>query len=1121
MLKNKKLLLIAGGVCLLVCVALVLALCGGPGGSGSQTGNGETATYTIEVSSASGVALADVSMFVYEDSTQQELVAVLKTDGEGKASFMDAKRDTYVAVLDKIPTGYEAEEFYPLTGELTQIVLQAGQMTDVDVQTLTYKLGDAMMDFTVIGPDGTEYTLSQLFEGKKAVVLNFFYNECQPCMSEFPYLQEAYEAYKDDIAVLAMNPVNTDDAAIAAKQKELGVTFPMVKCGPEWESIMQITAYPTTVVIDRFGNICLIHKGSVPDAKTFKDAFAYFAAEDYEQKLIEAIGDLAVEEPEGTKENPTDVGGTTSFEVTVEPGKVVYNDLWKVFGMYLTIRNENAYVVYKDKTYYPENGVVSLKVTAPDTYTPATVGFGNSGTKTETFKVSLSIPAGTLNNPYKLTLGEFDAKVAAGNEQGVYYTYTATEDGTLTMQCLSSTRGVDYDFILYNLNSYAQRNMSSEGILDAAGLPTVSVEAKKGQKVQFSVGTLPDSTNSYPAGSFKFKASFTAHEIKEEEKIPMTDYTVTILDDSKKPAANVSVLVKVDGKDTAFTTNTEGVAKISLPTGSYQGSFYLPDGYTAEKTAFELTEKAPNVTLTISPIKQTDYTVKVVGPDGEAIANTFVKIGDNPWQRTDANGIVTMHLDVSDHTVTIMVPTGYTGQTAYQFAEGATELVITLGIPETEEPTDPSEPADPSEPTDPSEPVDPSEPTDPTDPSDPTDPTEPTEPEPEDCVYTVTVQDAFNAPQAGIDVIFMQDGVPVHFATTDENGLVKLDTNSAQSYTVELVFSGTEYYYNKAKAVLSGDNRNLVIKLSTDVNVNDYTPLYILNDNPAYTLYVGGTHVELGSGKPNFSAENGNNCFFVFTPQEAGTYQITVDDPNVELSLWSTPVFINRQYGSKDEGRDNALTESISGTSVGNTTYVIGVSVDGSTADAVVNVARIGDPAFSIADQPWTDWGGTGDAHAGSCKVSVSGSVTYVDIKAASGTYDIYYDEAAGYYRFSSNGKPVLVDLNVPGSAISLYVRINGKDHHGGSAVRRYFYDASGAFIKKEDYTDYLSACFACAGLEDAEGVGYHVLTKELMYVLQNGFIEWWDPNSANYLENSFATANKEYAWMFACCMAN
>ncbi len=1082
MSKNKKILLIAGIACLLACAVLVIALWGGQ--ESFEDTPGKTATYAIEVKSAGGIALADVSMYIYEDSTQQELVAVIKTDDEGKASFQDVERSTYVAVLKDIPTGYVAEEFYPITGQLTQIVLQVGQMDVSDMQDLTYKLGDAMMNFTVTAPDGTQYVFNDMIQGKKAVVLNFFYNECQPCLSEFPYLQEAYELYKDDIAVLAMNPVNADNEAIAALKRELDITFPMVACDPQWESIMQISAYPTTVIIDRYGNICLIHVGSVPDAKTFMDAFAYFAADDYEQKLIEAIGDLAAEEEEGTKENPTDIGGVTSFEVTVQPGKVVYNDLWKVFGLYLRIKSDNAYVIYKDKTYYPEDGVVSLKVTAPDTYTPANVGIGNSGTKTETFKVTLSIPAGTLNNPHKLTLGEFNAKVAAGNDQGIYYTYTAPQDGTLTMQCLSSTKGVKYSYFLFNTKTSAMRNLEADGVADASGAVTVSVQAKKGEKIQFSVGTLPGESGSYPAGSFRFKATFMSHEIKDEQTVPTTDYTVTVLDDGRKPVANISVLIKVDGKESAFTTNAEGVAKMPLPTGSYQGSFYVPDGYSADKTDFQLTEAAPNITLTITRIQQAKYTVKVVGPQGEVIADTLVKIGENPWQRTDNNGVVTMQLDMGEHPVTIMIPEGYAGQTSYLFAQGATELTITLDVPETDEPENPDGPA---------------------------------EPEPDPCVYTVTVLDAFNAPQKGVDVVFVQEGAPVHSVTTDATGAVKLDTNSAQAYAVELVFSGKQYYYNKAKAVLSGDNRNLVIKLAENVDTEDYTEVYILdNVYPGYNLYVGGTHVNLGGGKPNFSAEKGNNCFFVFTPTEAGTYQISSDDADV--SIWGTTNFVYFQGSAKDTA-DNAISFSISGSTVGNCSYVVGVHFDGETTDAVVNVARIGDPEFSIEDQPWTNWGGTDDAHASSCKVVVNSGVTYVDITAASGTYDIYYDNAAGYYRFSSNGKPVLVDLNVPGSITSLYVRIHGRDHYGGSAVRKYFFDESGGFIKKESYTEYLNACFACAGIQSAEDVGYHVLTKELMYVLQNGFEKWWDSSSADYLAN-FATANKEYAWMFCCCVA-
>ena len=1099
----KKILLLC------LCAALLLAGCGKNKTDTAPTG--AATTYTVAVCTAGGMGLEGVTVYIYEDNTLQELVAVEKTDAEGKISFTDTARDTYVAVLKDIPTGYAAEEFYALTGETTQIVLSAGQMDDADTQELTYKLGDAMMNFTVTAPGGTEYTFNGLFEGKKAVVLNFFYNGCKPCVAEFPHLQAAYEQYSDDIAVLAMNPVDTDPAAVAALQKELGVTFPMVACDPQWVQIMQLTEYPTTVIVDRFGNICLIHKGSVPDTKTFTDAFAYFTADDYQQKLIEVIGDLKVEEEEGTKENPTEVGGVSSFEVTVKPGQVVYSDIFKVTKMYLRIKSENAYVIYQEKTYYPEDGVVSVLISVPDTFTPTTVGIGNSGSKTESFKASIVAPTGTFNNPIKLKLGDFTAKVAAGNEQGVYYTYKAPEDGTLTLKCVSAPKSIKYGYFLFNTVTSAMRNLESDGQTDADGTVSVSVQAKKGQKIQVCISTLPDDKGGYPGATFKFNAAFTAGQIAQQEQVKMTDYTVTLVDDANRPMTNVSVLVKVDGVDTPFTTDAQGVARISLPTGTYEGSFYVPDGYTAEKTTFTLTEAAPDVKLTVAAIQKADYTVTVNDEAGAPLANVFVRIGDGQWQSTDAQGKLTRNLEVGSYSVTLMLPEGYTGQTAYTFPEKATELTVTLTALRPEEPEEPGEPADPEEPTDPSEPAEPEEPT--------------------VYTYTVTVTDAFGAGMQNIGVMFLQDGTPVKMAATDASGTVSMQTEYSGSTFVELVFADTQYYYDKAAAVLSPTNCQLEVKLYGDLDESDFQEIYILNGNPAYALHEGGTHVSLGIGRPNFSAEYENNCFFVFTPETAGTYQITAA-PSVELSYWSTTSFINRLYGSNDEGCNGAITESISGTSVGNVTYVIGVKADTAVTETVLTVARIGDPEFSISDQPWSQWQ-TGISHTDAWKkelgvaVKADGSgytygfksVSYFDIAAASGTHSLYYDEANGYYRLSKDGPVVLVDLGAKDRFISLFERVNGKDSYGGSAVTRYFFDETGAFVRKENYTEYLDGCFTEMLMTKENPTGYYPLTKDMMYVLQNGFADWWNPDSPNYLA-SFAGANKEYAWMFPCCIA-
>lgn len=1168
-------------LCLLLCLNLVLlAGCGKDDKTNGETLN-KIGTYSMTICSENEQPLEGVSVFIYEDSTKAELVAVLTTDAEGKASFTDKVLETYVAVLEKLPTGYVAEEMYPLTDLETKIVVKTGEMTQENMADIKYKLGDAMMDFTVTDAEGKSYSLSALLAEKKAVVLNFFYNECQPCMSEFPFLQEAYAQYSDKIAVLALNPVNTDASAIAALQKQLGVTFPMVACDPMWEQVMQISAYPTTVVIDRLGNICLIHRGSVPDTKTFADAFAYFTADNYEQKMIEAIGDLRVEEPIGTKDNPIEISSVEEFDVTVEAGKEVYLNIYKVTKMYLQIEDENAYIIYKGKTYKPEDGEISVLISVPDTFTPTEVVIGNSGDKTETFKAKIQARAGSFDNPYKLKLGDFTAKVAAGNEQGVYYTYNAPADGALTLKCVESPKRVKYGYSLFNTDTSAMRNLESDSVTAENGEVTVSVQAKKGQKILVCISTLPDDKGVYPAANMKFNAVFTEGEITEEEQEKTTEYSVTAKDDAGAPLANVSILVTVGEEQQAFTTNAEGVALITLPTGSYEGSFYVPDGYRTENTTFTLTEEAPAVTVVIPKIKMTEYTVTVADTFHAPVAGVYVKFGDGQWLTTDAEGKVVQSLETGEYAVTVMIPEGYTGQMSYTVTEAAPAVAVTLGYPvgSQQNPLKVEQypytlpqlaagaqlhcilavPADApgivirskvayilcNDVTyQPEEgivtlPVTGEE-------------TELTaiignsgtesarfvlegaqQPEPPapPTIYTykVTVTDAFGAGMKDIGVIFLKDGNPVQMVNTDATGAAILETEVSGEYAVELFFSGKTWYYDKSAALLTDSKRELTIKLASMIDESDYERIYIINDNPAYTLYVGGTMVSLGSGKVNFSAEYENTCFYVFTPKTGGTYQITAS-PDVEVSLWGSTWFISKQLSSKDENSGNAVTFSISDASAGNMTYVVGVKADTAVTETVVNIARVGDPQFSIADMPWTEWQ-TGIKPASSWIGQVgltpvkSGSeilyyglrkpLTYFDIAAVDGTYQLYYDETNGFYRLYEGGPVILVDMNAP-QFIPLYERLNGNGLYGGSSVTRYFYDDKGAFVKKENYTEFFQNCFAEVYMDNNEEQGYYPLTKDMMYALQNGFAGWWDSGSPNYLE-SFATANPNYAWLFCC----
>ena len=149
-----------------------------------------------------------------------------------------------------------------------------------------------MFDFTVTDTENNTYKLSELLQQKKAVVLNFWFEQCGPCKAEFPFMQQAFAQYSDDIALLAVTPVDSAEA-VKKFRAEQGLTIPMASVDAIWERAFGLYAYPTTMVIDRFGNINMIHVGSVPDEKLFANLFAYYAAEDYTQQTGLSLGDFS------------------------------------------------------------------------------------------------------------------------------------------------------------------------------------------------------------------------------------------------------------------------------------------------------------------------------------------------------------------------------------------------------------------------------------------------------------------------------------------------------------------------------------------------------------------------------------------------------------------------------------------------------------------------------------------------------------------------------------------------------------------------------------------------------------------------------------------------------------
>lgn len=1064
MTKNK--IWIIALVVLAILAAGALWALGFFGGAGIQPTEpvGEPVEHIIEVCTEGGLKLEGVGVYVYTDSTQTELVWFAKTDANGQMRFTDVESAGYVAVLTGLPEGVAAEEMYPLNGATAFQILLKGGLTQVeDLETVSYQLGNQMHDFTVTTADGTEYTISELLKTKKAVILNFWYIQCVPCQQEFPFMQQAYELYRNDIEILAMNPVNQEPTAIEEFREEMSLGFPMMNCEPEWEKVMGITAYPTTVVVDRYGTIALIHTGTIPDAQTFVNIFDFFASENYQQMVVENVEDLPQAETEvkeeGTIDNPTEVGGVKSFQVTVKAGEEIYVNLYKANNLYLSVKSDNVYIKCNGVTYKPGKGSVGFVVSAPDTFTPVKLTIGNTGKETETFTINLSQFEGTLNNPFKMSLGDFSTSVNAGNDQGIYYTWTAPGDGVLTMKCIKSTPGVKYNFSLYNQTSMAFRNLDEDGNLDENGYSTVQVQVKKGHKVQFSVGALPDAANNYPAGSFNFRATFDeGAKIEGGEQVETMKYTITVTDADRNPIPGVFFNIKVDGKVQNIGTNEDGVARITLPVGSYEVALVTPTGYKASTTAFTLTEAWPtfSVKLDSAVVITREYKVRVVDEANAPISGALVSI-DTSFGYTDEKGELTLTLPEGQY-VAMVTAEGYASEaTGYAFPEGAAEMTVVLK---------PGEGAG-------------------------------TENDPNKPDYTVKVVDYFGKPAANVVVQYWKGEEMVGTDPVDATGTAMVELEPG-AYTVKLLFSGAAMYYDDP-GVLTAEKPEVTVTVIPGVS-GKLEELYVGN---AFHVTVGGTYVQMQSNVVNY---------YIFTPERSGVYQFTTSNPKAQISYWGANTVFIQDMTSSTDWKDNAFTRNVKESQLGNI-VIIGIT---GASECVLEINRIGDAEVDPEDVAPIIYKGTHTPSKFKLSLPSGKKLINVDVTASTGAYNLVYNESDGFYHLGSASGPVMyVNLGENAPYVSLY-KMLGYTGHGGAAMNKWFYDDNGKFLYKEDYTD-----LTCQYVEARDSTyGVYPLTKDLAYILRNGgeFKGWWDASSPSYVFTEVTNLNTEIAWMFACC---
>ncbi len=290
------------------CLLLALLLLTACQPNGNPSGNSTTAStapqeviYTVTVKTEAGQVPVGAEYYVRKPSGSIATYGTLEKSG--KITFTALKGENYslelrgLEKIDGMAEGYTVEESYALTEENTDICLHSAPVPGVEVTGKVYKLGDIIRDFTVTDTDGNVLTVSELLKSKKCVVLNFWDTTCVPCKMEFPYLQKAYEAYSDQIALIGMDyhPKDTVES-IAQYRADNGLSFPMAHCDIKWSEALDFRGNPTTIVIDRYGRICFLETGSVTVDGHFEALFEHFVKDDYQQVLLWDLKDVLPEE---------------------------------------------------------------------------------------------------------------------------------------------------------------------------------------------------------------------------------------------------------------------------------------------------------------------------------------------------------------------------------------------------------------------------------------------------------------------------------------------------------------------------------------------------------------------------------------------------------------------------------------------------------------------------------------------------------------------------------------------------------------------------------------------------------------------------------------------------------
>ena len=255
---------------LTLCIALSLTACGRKQTAASDPKDTQTTTGT----EASDSRLDDLyqqenQLFADHADAWNKVFAMMdKSDADPNGNYADYLADT----VESNKTSFTDDELKTLTDDIESIrkideeiaeIEQKNSLSDSSSQKDNSESASVFSNFSGQDFDGNTVD-SSLFSGNAVTVVNFWFTGCKPCVAELSKLNELNDTIRSmGGEVIGINTETFDENKDAIKEaasvlesqgaKYRNISIDSSSAAGKYAS--EIMAFPTTILVDRNGNI--------------------------------------------------------------------------------------------------------------------------------------------------------------------------------------------------------------------------------------------------------------------------------------------------------------------------------------------------------------------------------------------------------------------------------------------------------------------------------------------------------------------------------------------------------------------------------------------------------------------------------------------------------------------------------------------------------------------------------------------------------------------------------------------------------------------------------------------------------------------------------------------------